>query len=180
MFNAGQVLREFISGIEKLLENRADLKSTFRLDQTTVGVTARVNYAFTPTLSLQVYAQPFVSAGSYGAFKRVDDPRAMRYADRFDLLDYLPDPDGGYLADVDGDGTLNHFSDPDFNAKQFQSNVVLRWEYRPGSAVYLVWTQARDHRADDGSFRVEDDVRRLFAQPPNNVLLLKVSYWLSP
>ncbi len=150
-----------------------------RLDQTTVGITARVNYAFTPTLSLQVYAQPFVSAGSYAAFKRVDDPRAARYADRFGLLDYVADPDGGYLADVDGDGTLNRFDNPDFNSKQFQSNVVLRWEYRPGSAVYLVWTQARDHWVDDGSFQVGDDANRLFAQPPNNVLLLKVSYWLS-
>jgi hypothetical protein len=150
-----------------------------RLDQTTVGITARVNYTFTPTLSLQVYAQPFVSAGSYAAFKRVDDPRAARYADRFGLLDYVADPDGGYLADVDGDGTLNRFDNPDFNSKQFQSNVVLRWEYRPGSAVYLVWTQARDHWVDDGSFQVGDDANRLFAQPPNNVLLLKVSYWLS-
>ncbi len=163
---------------------RLDLTSTEyllgRLDQTTVGVTARVNYAFTPTLSLQVYAQPFVSAGSYDGFKRVENPRAASYTDRFALLHYGPDPDGGYLADVDGDGTLNHFRNPDFNFKQFRSNVVLRWEYRPGSAVFLVWTQARDHWAEEGAFQVGDDVGRLFAQPPDNVLLLKVSYWLSP
>lgn len=149
-----------------------------RLDQTTVGLRFRADYAFTPTLSLQVYAEPFVSAGSYGEFKRVADPVADRYRDRFQGL-AARDADGRVLADVDGDGTEESFGRPDFNFKQFRSNTVLRWEYRPGSALFLVWSQGRNHFVEDGAFDFGGDVRDLFGAAPEDVFMVKLSYWLS-
>ncbi len=151
-----------------------------RLDQTTVGVTARLDYAFTPTLSLQVYAQPFVSAGSYGDFKRVTDPHAPTYAGRFTGVDVTLDEDGYYRGDVDGDGSVDSFRDPEFNVRQFHSNTVLRWEYRPGSTLYLVWAQGRDALGPTGDFRFSGDFRGLFDTRPSNTLMLKVSYWFAP
>lgn len=150
-----------------------------RMDQTTVGLTGRVDYAFTPNLSLQVYAQPFVSAGDYEEFKRVADPRAPTYRARFQPLNvHLSDDE--YLVDLDGVGAPESFDNPDFNFKQFRSNVVLRWEYRPGSELFLVWSQARDHVAGDGRFDFSEGLDTLFEQDAHNVFMLKVSYWMSP
>ena len=150
-----------------------------RMKQTTAGLTGRFEMAFTPELSLQVYAQPFVSAGDFGEFKEVTDPRAERYEDRFRRLETAA-TDDGYEADLDGDGTVEDFDDPDFNVMQFRSNAVLRWQYRPGSTLFLVWSQSRDRFDDTGRFALGDDMGDLFGAEGSNVLMLKVSYWLSP
>jgi hypothetical protein len=151
-----------------------------RLDQTTVGLTARADLAFSPTLSLQVYAQPFVSAGEYSGFKRVTDPGANRYADRFaPVAVTLDETAGAYRGDVDGDGTEDAFDRPDFNVREFRSNTVLRWEYRPGSTLYLVWAQGRSGEGRPGLFDARDDFRGIFSRP-SNTLMVKVSYWLTP
>jgi hypothetical protein len=149
-----------------------------RIDQTTVGLVARVDYAFSPTLSLQVYAEPFVSAGRYSDFKRVADPRAARYADRFELLT-TREADGVIYTDVDGNGTEESFDNPDFNFKQFRSNTVLRWEYRPGSTLFVVWSQGRNDFIENGAFDFSGNVRTLFDVHPRNVFMIKASYWLS-
>jgi hypothetical protein len=149
-----------------------------RLDQTTVGLALRADYAFTPTLSLQVYAEPFVSAGSFSEFKRVADPIARRHADRFQTLASRTDGDR-VLLDVDGDGLEETLDRPDFNFRQFRSNTVLRWEYRPGSVLFLVWSQGRDHFVKDGSFDLGRDVGDLFGAPTDDVFMVKLSYWLS-
>jgi hypothetical protein len=151
-----------------------------RLDQTTVGMTTRVDVAFTPSLSLQVYANPFVTAGDYQAFRRVDDPRAGAYVARFAGLDATRGEDGRVEADVDGDGIPESLGTPDFNLRLFNSNVVLRWEYRPGSALFLVWSQARAHSASTGAFSLGEDTGALFGSPATNVFLVKFSYWLNP
>ncbi len=150
-----------------------------RLDQTTAGLTARMDLAFTPTLSLQLYAQPFVSAGSYDEFKQVADPDAEAYGERWAGVDARA-VEGRYAADLNGDGSEETFRDPDFNVKQFRSNAVLRWQYRPGSTLFLVWSQARDHFEPTGRFRMGDDVGDLFGVHPENVLMLKVTYWFTP
>ncbi len=149
-----------------------------RIDQTTLGLTARIDYAFTPTLSLQFYAQPFVSAGSYADLKQVTDPVAASYADRFSLLETRMDA-GRYHADLNRDGTEESIRNPDFNVKQFRSNAVLRWEYLPGSTLFFVWSQGRDHFARTGAFDFEQDVRSLFSVTPENIFMVKVSYWMS-
>lgn len=150
-----------------------------RLRQTTVGLTSRLDLALTPTLSLQFYAQPFAAAGRYEAFKRVADPRGETYADRVTLLD-LERTGEGWSGDVDGDGLDDTLSSPDFNVRQFRSNAVLRWEYRPGSTLFVVWAQGRDAFDRDGTFQFTDDFDTLFDQHPRNVFMVKLSYWLSP
>ena len=137
-----------------------------------------MDYAFTPTLSLQLYAQPFVSAGSYSDFKRVADPTADRYADRFSALD-TRDEGAIYRSDVDGNGSEEAFGNPDFNFKQFRSNAVLRWEYLPGSTLFVVWSQGRNAYAPNGDFSFQGDVRDLFSAAADDVFMVKFSYWLS-
>ncbi len=166
--------RQWVTAVETDATHRV----VGRIDQTTVGITARVDYAFTPTLSLQLYAQPFVSAGSYGDFRQVTDPVAARYADRFTGLSTRLE-DGRYYADVDGDGTEEDFRSPDFSFKQFRSNAVLRWEYLPGSTLFVVWSQGRDHSSGVGTFDFATDVDRLFAASPDDIFMIKLSYWMS-
>jgi hypothetical protein len=134
-----------------------------RMEQSTVGLTLRADMALTPTLSLQLYGQPFISAGEFQDFRRVSAPRADRYEDRFGPID----------EEVS-------FRNPDFNVKQFRSNAVLRWEYRPGSTLFLVWSQARNHFDPDGRFRMGDGMSDLFGADAENVLMIKASYWLNP
>ncbi len=154
------------------------------VDQTTISLTARLNYTFSPTLSLQFYAQPFISAGAYSHYKVVTDPRAARYADRVHILspDQLRFTTSGdettVNVDVNGDGTYDFdFEDPSFNFKQLRSNLVLRWEYLPGSTLFVVWSQGRTDYVNDGRFNLGPNVNTLFNTPGTNVLLVKVSYW---
>ena len=150
-----------------------------RMDQKTVGLTGRMDLTFIPDLTLQVYAQPFVSAGSYGRFKEITDPRAPAWEDRFRFLEPVSQA-GGYRVDLDGDGTPETFGDPDFSVQQFRSTAVLRWEYRPGSLLYLVWSQGRNYVGGDGRLRFEENLGNLFGQEAENVFMLKLSYWITP
>jgi hypothetical protein len=162
-----------------------------RMDQRTASLTGRMSYTFTPRLSLQLYAQPFVSAGQFSDYRYVADPRARDFDSRLpvfagstDELEYDAAADM-YRADLDGDDVADvRFSDPDFNVKQFRSNAVLRWEYRPGSTFFVVWSQGRQGFVGDGSFSPGRDFGRLFGMdddfnvPATNVLLVKFNYWL--
>ncbi len=149
-----------------------------RMDQTTAGITTRADWTFSPTLSLQLYAQPFVSAGDYDRLKRIVDSRAREYGDRFVALAAANEADDRLSADVDGDGTPESFRNPDFNVRQFRSNAVLRWEYRPGSTLFAVWSQGRDHRSRTGRFSFADDLGALWDEPGHDVFMLKVSHWI--
>ncbi|MFO7894721.1 MAG: DUF5916 domain-containing protein [Longimicrobiales bacterium] len=157
------------------------------IHQRTFSLTTRVSYAFTPTLSLQLYAQPFVSAGRYAGFREVADPQADRFGQRFHTfsdqeLSYVPDGDGGwgtYAVDTDGDGTADYsFNEPDFSFKELRSNAVLRWEYRPGSTLFVVWSQGRSRVDPTGQFHVIDDFDRLVGTGGSSVLAVKLNYWL--
>ncbi|HKP75667.1 MAG TPA: DUF5916 domain-containing protein [Longimicrobiaceae bacterium] len=143
------------------------------LDQQTVGMSVRVSQTFTPTLSLQLYAQPFISAGSYNGYLEVADPRAKRFADRFQPLDAQRDADGDFTAN----GVS--WSDPNFDYRAFNLNAVLRWEYRLGSTMYFAWSHSRDGAIDDGNFRLWHDTNALFGYKPTNVFLIKVNWWVS-
>ncbi len=132
-----------------------------RLHQTTIGVSSRINFTATPNLSLQVYAQPFISTGDYSNWRELDDPRAEAYDGRYKAFSPGSDPGG-------------------FNFKQFQSNTVVRWEYRPGSTLFFVWSQGRDQFQSKASrFSANRDYGDLFEQHPNNTFLIKASYWFS-
>jgi hypothetical protein len=135
------------------------------LVQTTVGLTARLNYTFTPTMSLQVYAQPFISKGTFSSVRQLSaTPRAARYDDRYTAY---------------GDTAVTNHPGG-FNYKQFASNVVFRWEYRPGSTLFLVWSQGRHGWVGaEGTGNYQDDVRELFGLHPLNTFLVKVAYWVN-
>ena len=133
------------------------------LDQTTVSLTGRLNYTVSPTLSLQLYAEPFVSGGAYRAFRELVDGRNPDYASRYSPIDYSYADNGN----------------PDFNAKSFRTTNVLRWEYRPGSTLFVVWQQARENSIGAGGFRIGRDARAIFGVPPHNVFLIKLAYWLN-
>lgn len=154
-----------------------------RLDQTTASLTLRLGYTLTPDLSFQFYAEPFLAAGAYDGFQVVNDPRARRFANRFSpipesRISYVPEL-GTYSVDVTGDGEADTaFGRPDFNSRQFRSNAVLRWEYRPGSALFVVWSQGRTDFAADGHFRPHADLRELLERPGSHVVLVKLSYWI--
>jgi hypothetical protein len=131
-----------------------------RIDQRTMSITTRFNYTMTPTLSLQVYAEPFVSAGAYTNYKQLVDGRAANYEDR-----YTP-----YAA---------YPNNADFNIRSFRTTNVLRWEYRPGSSLFLVWQQGKSDFQEYGDFQFSRDFAGVFAAPSKNVFLIKFSYWLN-
>lgn len=152
------------------------------LEQTTVGMQFRGNFTFTPALSVQLYAEPFVSAGDYVAFKRVADPRADTFADRFDEFrsDRLITDGDGVAVDLDRDGIADvDLGDPDFRVLSFRSNLVLRWEYLRGSTLFLVWQHGRRGFSTDGRFDVTGSFNDLFTADGENTLLVKLNYWLS-
>ena len=130
------------------------------LKQRTVSMTTRVNYTITPTLSVQIYAAPFVSAGQYQRYYRLVDGRATSF-------------DGRYAPYPAYDGN------PNFNYRSFRTTNVLRWEYKPGSSLFVVWQQGRETTADYGDFRLGRDFGRVFRTPATNVFLVKMSYWLN-
>lgn len=151
------------------------------IDQKTLGLTIRLNYSLTPDLSIQFYGMPFVSAGKYGAFKRITDSRAKDYGARYLVfgpaaLSYDATA-RTYSVDENGDGAADYgFGDPDFNFRQLRANLVLRWEYIPGSTLFLVWSQGRTGFRPDGSFAYGRDMNELFDVHPENVFLIKFSY----
>lgn len=133
------------------------------LAQKTLSLTTRINYTVSPTLSVQFYGSPFVSVGDYDNWREVVDARAAQFDDRYETFTQRGD-----------------VSQWDFNFKQFRSNLVVRWEYRPGSTLFLVWGQGRDQGDRDlGEFGGWSDYRNLFRSHPSNTFLIKASYWLS-
>jgi len=154
------------------------------LNQKTVSFTFKLNYTFSPELSLEYYGQPFVSAGKYTNFKRTTNTNAGRFADRYHNfaageINYDVTANT-YGIDEDANG-FNDYSitNPDFNFRQFRSNLVIRWEYLPGSTLFLVWSQGRTSSDTNGSFAYGQDMKNLFGVQPHNVFLVKFSYWFS-
>lgn len=150
--------------------------------QRTLGLTTRVDYTLTPRFTIQLYAQPFVSAGDYGGFREVVDPRAEAFEDRFEGFgsDRVALEDDVFGVDLDGaPGAEIEFDDPNFNFRELRSTLVARWEYRPGSTAYLVWSQDRDSEVFDPRFRLGDDLGALFDADARNVFLVKINGWLN-
>jgi hypothetical protein len=151
------------------------------LDQTTLAMDTRVEWTFTPLLSLQVYAQPFVSAGRYTGFKEFAAPKTYDFAvygrDRGTIT---RSASGVYTVDPDGAGAASSFGfgDPNFNVRNLRGNAVLRWEYRPGSALFVVWQQQRSGFEPIGDFSARRDIGDIFNTVPTNVFLIKATYWL--
>lgn len=129
-----------------------------QLKSHTLDLTTRLNVAFSPTLTLQTYVQSFVVAGDYRSVKELARPES------YDFIPYAG------LSD-----------NPDFSRRSLRGNMVLRWEYRPGSALFLVWSQSRSADLDetvDPELRPFAGVKDSFADEGNNVFLVRLNYWL--
>ena len=152
------------------------------LRQTELSLETRLDWTFTPSLSLQLYAQPLLSANGFRDYKELRAPRTYDFAVYGqDQGSITPDGSGGFTVDPDGPGSAGSFAvaDQSFNLRSLRANLVLRWEYRPGATLFLVWQQSRSNEADCvGDFDLGRDFRSLLTTPADNLLAVKLSYWL--
>jgi hypothetical protein len=125
-----------------------------QIDQRLFQVGTRIEWTATSRLSFQLYTQPLVATGAYYGFKELAAPRTNSYFSTF----------------YDGN--------PDFNFRSVRGSAVARWEFRPGSALYLVWNENRAETEPFGNFRLGRDLRAIKGAPSRDVFLVKVSYWL--
>jgi hypothetical protein len=159
------------------------------LEQHSVSMDTRLNVTFTPTLTLDLFMQPFVASGEYSRFNEFAAPRGAR---RLTYGVELP-PDSikpgnpalgirdSIFLDADGAGgpaPRIDLEDPNFTFRSLRGNVVLRWEYRPGSTIYAVWTRSGSTTLARGRIDFGDDVGSLWQGPSENIFLIKVNYWL--
>ena len=152
------------------------------LHQTELSAGIRLNWTYTPKLSLQLYAQPLISAGRYTAFQELARPRSFAFNQYGrDGGTISRDTAGMYhvQASATPRDTLS-FSDPNFNFVSLRGNAVLRWEYLPGSTIYFVWTQSRSDDENIGDFQFRRSMDRLLHAEANNVFLVKLTYWWNP
>jgi hypothetical protein len=138
----------------------------------------RLNWTFTPRLSLQLYLQPYLAVGKYLGFKELARQRTFAFNEYGQGGSVIGLMDGGYTVDPDGAGPAAPFTfaNPDFNYKSLRGTAVLRWEYRPGSILFLVWTQNRSDESHPGDFALGRDIKDLFGAAGDNIFLLKFTY----
>lgn len=155
-----------------------------QINQKTLGLTFRLDYTLTPDLSIQYYGQPFISSGKYSNYKRITQPHATLSHNRYSIYESnqlaINTVDETYDIDEDLDGTTDYsISQPNFNVREFRSNLVVRWEYRRGSTIFFVWSQGRSNSGSNGNFSYGKDMKDLFGTEAHNVFLIKFNYWFS-
>jgi hypothetical protein len=145
-----------------------------RLGQKTFSAGIRLNWTFTPRLSLQFYAQPLVASGDYGDYGELARPMSYDFR-RYTEVSRAGD---GYTVDPDGSGPAAAFAfdDPAFNLRSLRGNAVFRWEFRPGSTAYFVWTQTRSEEDPTGDFRFSQSMDRLLHASADNIFLVKLAW----
>jgi hypothetical protein len=160
------------------------------LDRRSFSMVTRVDWTFTPTLSLQLYAQPLLSSGDYLEYKQLaaaesyqfsafEQGSAQTFGDGIGCTTNICNVDGTQHVDFDGDGATDYsFLDRDFNVRSLIGNAVLRWEYRPGSTIFLVWQRQQVGRALMGDFDLARDAGALFDATADNRFIIKMNYWL--
>lgn len=151
-----------------------------RIRQVTAAMTLRMAWTLTPNLGFQLYAQPFLSTGSYSDYKDADRPAAQSYGDRF--YHYTADDlrmeadQVSVLRDRSGRNAYT-FARPDYGARELRSTLVVRWQYRPGSTVFAIWSHGRSAFDGDGVFRLGSELQTLARTAGENVVMLKANYW---
>jgi hypothetical protein len=150
-----------------------------RIKQKTYNLIIRLNYNITPDISIQYYGSPFISVGSYSDFKHATDTHSSDINKRYhsytgEELTYNNSTGVYNITDVTGNYS---FSQPDFSFRQFRSNLVFRWEYKPGSTIYLVWQNSRSNRENVYVSSLNHNLNDLFNTSPINVIMIKLSYW---
>jgi hypothetical protein len=150
------------------------------IDQKVLSMSLRINFNITPDLTIQYWGQPFTASGDYTEFKMITDSKADLYKDRFHVYteEQISLDEDTYLIDENLDANTDYdFWNPDFSVNEWLSNLVVRWEFLPGSTAYLVWSQTRNHYIHDGSFDAWENMNRMFTESsPTNVFLVKFSY----
>jgi hypothetical protein len=157
----------------------ADRYVVAEIDQTTARVSLRMTYMITPNLSLQYWGQPFGTSGKYSNFKYITDADAVTYNQRFTSAPstWFELNDDEYSVDENNDNTIDYtFDKPDFNFGQFRSNMVIRWEYIPGSTLFLVWTQETTGDFYSNSGSLDQKYKFKFEDKTHNILLMKFTY----
>jgi hypothetical protein len=151
------------------------------MHQTELSASIRMSWTFTPKLSLQLFVQPLLSTGDFKNYKELSEPGTYAFYEYEDVGSFISDGDRYIRVDPDGSGPAEEFEfeDPDFNIKSIRANMVLRWEYLPGSTLYVVWTQSRFETEQDGRFQFRDGIDRLFRASADNIFLVKLTYWLN-
>jgi hypothetical protein len=146
----------------------------------------RADWIINPRLSFQVYLQPLIASGNYSDFKFLNKPKSYDYIiygengstiekdinENGDVTSYTLDPDG------EGPAEAKTIGNPNFNYVSLRGNAVLRWEYMAGSTLFLVWTQSREDVEPTGEFQFGDSFRNLLSVKPDNIFMLKITYWL--
>ncbi|HET7228371.1 MAG TPA: DUF5916 domain-containing protein [Longimicrobium sp.] len=158
------------------------------LSQNRFSMDTRLNWTFTPTLTLELFAQPFLFAGRYSRYKEFTATRTTEtreYGHDFGSIchdaekgSYTVDPNGNCASPTGASAQAISFGNPDLNVRSLRGNAVLRWEYRPGSTLFLVWQQERAGAEGFGDFDFSRDANAIFRQRPDNVFVIKASYWI--
>jgi hypothetical protein len=149
------------------------------IDQTTLRVAMRMTFMVTPNLSIQYWGQPFGTAGKYSGYKYITDGMATGFSQRFMTIPggWLTFNGSGYTVDEGNNGNAAFsFRNPDFNIGQFRSNTVVRWEYIPGSTLFLVWTQEMNGAFYDRADPLHKKNTFDFNQQVHNIFLMKFTY----
>ena len=145
-------------------------------------MTTRVAVVLSPTVSVQVFAQPLIAAGDYAGFKELARPRSFDFTEYGTTLgtisrnaaekEYTVDPGGARAA------APFTFDDPDFGLRSLKVNAVFRWEMKPGSTFYAVWTRQQQDTNYPGTYSLSRDTKRMFGAPGDDVFLVKMAYWI--
>ena len=161
----------------------ADNKTNYlngSIDQHTLSMSMRINYTINPNLTIQYYGEPFISRGRYSEFKTVINPQANSFKERTRLFENneisFDDGSDSYLIDSNTDGTTDYqFGNPNFSYVQFRSNLVIRWEYIPGSEIFLVWSQGVNGNADPNYRLFKGLDNQILGEKKDNTFLIKVT-----
>ncbi|MDQ6612653.1 MAG: hypothetical protein M3Y64_09490 [Gemmatimonadota bacterium] len=137
-------------------------------------------------MTLELYAQPFFASGHYAQFKEFRAPRQGQfnvYGTDIGTVATVLDSLGAiakYTIDPDGSGPSSAFTfqNPDYTQRSLRGNAVFRWEYRPGSVLYLAWTHSRFDSDHEGTLDLSRERTALLASHPNNIFLVKASWWI--
>jgi hypothetical protein len=151
------------------------------LDQTEIGMGTSVNVTFSPLLSLEVFARPFLGSGTFGALRELSRPRSFEFT-RYGLTGTVTQNGDEIVVDPDGPGLAEAFEvdDETFTTRSLRGSAVLRWEWRAGSTLFLVWQHQRENEDALGTVRLRRDRGVLGRARPDNVFVVKLSWWVNP
>ncbi len=178
-YNINYDVLQFVENVE--LENGEIRYLNATIDQKTLSATIRLNYTINPNLSIQYYGSPFISQGKYSSFKRITNSMDANFDNRFETYtsdQYQFDPEENvYHFDETSDDKIDFSIDnPDFSFMQFRSNLVVRWEYIPGSEIFLVWSQGNTGSGDPNKRLFPNLEQNLFSEKAHNIFLIKYTY----